>query len=156
MNKGLPAILPAIFVVTLAALEVVAQAEPKPDINSDTSKDDILILVNVTARELKFDVVPKTSVEFPGTHRRTTMWVTQRQNLPDKVEPGVTYRNIGIQLRISSRFQDIEQIVREALGEVPVSDNPLPGPPVNQPPAANPQAKPAAPPPRSNRRRQRK
>jgi hypothetical protein len=38
------------------------------------------------------------------------------------VEPGVTYRNIGIRLKIVSRFADIERIVAEALGEVPVTD----------------------------------
>ena len=39
------------------------------------------------------------------------------------VEPGVTYRNIGIQLKITSRFADIERIVAEALGEVPVTED---------------------------------
>lgn len=83
----------------------------------DTSKDDILILVNLTASELKFDAVPDPKVGFPGTNERATVWVTDRFNLPERIEPGVTYRNIGMTLRISSRFADIEQIVREALGE---------------------------------------
>lgn len=82
-------------------------------------KDDILILANVTAKELKFEAVPSPKVEFPGTQKRATVWVTDRFNLPDEVQPGVTYRNIGITLKISSRFEDIEQIVREALGEEP-------------------------------------
>ena len=127
MNKGFFSIFLWVFLLGSSAFAVVAQqSKPSPDeLNSDTSQDDILILVNLTAKELKFDTVPTATVEFPGTRHRSTIWVTQRQNLPDKVEPGVTYRNIGIQLRISSRFADIERIVKEALGEIPVTDEPI-------------------------------
>lgn len=125
-------LLSAAAVIVLSGINALAQqapAETRP-MDADTSKDDILLLVNVTAKELKFDVVPNTTVEFPGTPKRTTIWVTDRQNLPDKIEPGVTYRNIGIQLRISSRFEDIDRIVREALGEEPKPAEPV------QPPAS--------------------
>lgn len=121
MNKGLL----SVFFLT-AALAVGAQQPTSTpnELNSDASQDDILILVNLTAKELKFEAVPNPTVDFPGTPHRSTIWVTERQNLPDKVEPGVTYRNIGIQLRISSRFADIERIVKEALGEIPIADEP--------------------------------
>lgn len=127
MNKGfwLGFWILAILVASLGA--VAQQPTPSPsqtDPESETSRDDILILVNLKAKELRFEAVPNTSVEFPGNPARTTWWVTQRQNLPDKVEPGVTYRDIGIQLRISSRFEDIDRIVREALGEAPVEGKP--------------------------------
>ncbi len=85
--------------------------------------EDISITANVTARELRFDVVPDPKVEFPGKPERNTVWEAERQNLPRPVEPGVTYRNIGIQLKITSVFADIDRIVAEALGEVPVRDN---------------------------------
>ena len=119
-NKGarLAGIIASIAVCALAMVgQTAGRAAPKNDAAADTSKDDILILVNLTAKELKFDQVPNPRVEFPGTGDRATVWVTDRFNLPDKVEPGVTYRNIGITLRISSRFADIDRIVREALGE---------------------------------------
>jgi hypothetical protein len=77
----------------------------------------------VTARELKFEAVPDPKVEFTGQPKRDTVWDAERQNLPRPVEPGVTYRNIGIQLIISSRFADIDRIVAEALGEVPITDD---------------------------------
>lgn len=99
--------------------------------NPKTADDDIAIIANVRARELKIEVVPNTNVEFPGTHERKTVWEDKRQNLPRPVQPGVTYRNIGIQLRITSRFADIERIVAEALGEIPVTDDA----PNNQQPA---------------------
>jgi hypothetical protein len=85
--------------------------------------NDLEITANATARELRFDVVPQTKVEFTGSHERDTVWEAERQNLPRPVQPGVTYRNIGIQLKITSRFADIERIVAEALGEVPITDD---------------------------------
>lgn len=78
------------------------------------------------ARELTFEVVPNPTVEFPGRHKRETVWDAVRENLPPAVQPGVTYRDIGIRLKIVSRFADIDRIVAEALGEVPVTDQVLP------------------------------
>ncbi len=97
--------------------------------------EDISITASMTARELRFDVVPDPRVEFPGKPERNTVWEAERQNLPRPVEPGVTYRNIGIQLKITSVFADIDRIVAEALGEVPVRDNESP----TQEPVAPPQ-----------------
>ena len=88
----------------------------------DAKNADLSITANVTARELKFEVVPNPRVEFTGKPERKTVWEADRRNLPRPVEPGVTYRNIGIELRISSRFADIERIVAEALGEIPITD----------------------------------
>ena len=85
--------------------------------------NDIEITANVTASELRFEVVPDPKVEFPGQPERETVWEAERQNLPRPVQPGVTYRNIGVQLKISSVFADIDRIVAEALGEVPLTDD---------------------------------
>lgn len=112
-----------------------------PDIRNDpdVKAADIAIIANITAEELRFDVVPNATVEFPGKPRSETIWQADRFNLPDKVEPGVTYRNIGIRLKITSRLADIDRIVAEALGEIPT--NPNPTGPAN---AANPVVKPGA------------
>lgn len=120
-----------------------ATTTPAPRANATTASapttNDLEITANVTARELRFEVVPEPKVEFTGRPRRDTVWEAERQNLPRPVEPGVTYRNIGIQLKITSRFADIERIVAEALGEVPVTDdattNQTTAPPTAQPPA---------------------
>ncbi|HEX8475751.1 MAG TPA: hypothetical protein VF666_17130 [Pyrinomonadaceae bacterium] len=102
-----------------------------PPVASQTSpvEPDISITATVTARELLFDVVPNPTVEFNGRPRRETVWEADRQNLPRPVRPGETYRDIGIRLRITSVFADIERIVTEALGEVPVNDNNATPPP---------------------------
>jgi hypothetical protein len=95
---------------------------------SSSSDVDLSITAHVTARELRFEVVPEPKVEFTGKPRRTTLWEAERQNLPRPVEPGVTYRNIGIQLKITSVFADIDRIVAEALGEIPPSEDAPPAP----------------------------
>ncbi|MFN6962808.1 MAG: hypothetical protein ACK4S4_03475 [Pyrinomonadaceae bacterium] len=124
MNKGLSFVLSCLLSLFAAAWADAQQpTAPRPtpsptaaeQLDPDTSGDDILILANITAKELRFEAVPNTSVEFPGTHKRTNIWITQRQNLPDQVQPGVTYRDVGLQLRISTRFSEIERIVREVL-----------------------------------------
>ncbi|HEV2802961.1 MAG TPA: hypothetical protein VGW12_21020 [Pyrinomonadaceae bacterium] len=88
-----------------------------------TAEPDLSITGSVTARELQFEVVPTPKVEFPGRPRRDTVWEAERTNLPPQVQPGVTYRDIGIRLKITSVFADIERIVAEALGEIPTSDD---------------------------------
>jgi hypothetical protein len=83
---------------------------------------DLAITATVTAKELSFKIVPNPTVEFSGKPERDTVWDAERDNLPRPLQPGVTYRNIGIRLKIVSRFADIERIVAEALGEVPATD----------------------------------
>jgi hypothetical protein len=116
----------------------------RPVAAPDTSPEaaDLSITARVTARELKFNVVPNPTVVFSGRPRRDTVWEAERHNLPQAVRPGETYRDIGITLRITSVFSDIERIVAEALGEIPVSED---APPAqrNEPPA---EPSPVAPP----------
>jgi hypothetical protein len=88
--------------------------------------DDLSITAHVTAESLVFRKVPTPRVEFTGRPRRQTSWEAERTNLPERVQPGVTYRDIGITLRITSVFPDIERIVAEALGEVPAGAGPAP------------------------------
>lgn len=98
-----------------------AQAQTAAAPSDDNA--DLSITANVTARELKFESVPNPTVEFTGNHERITLWDANRQNLPRPVQPFVTYRNIGIQLKITSVFADIDRIVSEAIGEKPVTDD---------------------------------
>jgi hypothetical protein len=107
-----------------------------------TRPEDLSITARVTADSLVFRSVPEPKVEFTGRPRRETVWDSERTNLPEQVQPGVTYRNIGITLRITSVFADIDRIVAEALGEIPVSDD---APPQSSPPAPPGQTQPAPP-----------
>jgi hypothetical protein len=61
---------------------------------------DIELTADVKARELRFEEVPETEVRPPAQ--------TDRENLPEEVEPDVTYRNPRIRLRIASALVDAE------------------------------------------------
>ena len=108
--------------------QLTTRTEPQAATQVSEEEADLSITANVTARELKFEIVPNPVVEFPGRPRRETAWEAERTNLPRPVQPGVTYRDIGVRLKIVSVFADIERIVAEALGEVPTTDD-QPSPP---------------------------
>lgn len=93
-----------------------------PTTNQTTTKvseenSDIAITATVWAKELKFEVVPAPTVEFSGSKPRQTVWEADRANLPNQVEPGVVYRDVGIRLRIFSRFSEIQRIALETPDE---------------------------------------
>jgi hypothetical protein len=112
-----------------------------PRTEESSAEPDLSITARVTADSLRFEKVPDPKVEFTGKPRRDTVWKSERENLPQQVQPGVTYRNIGITLRITSVFADIDRIVAEALGELPTSDDnnqPQAAPPAQTPSPAKP------------------
>ncbi len=69
---------------------------------------DIELTADVKARELRFEEVPETEVRFPGRPERESASGTDRENLPEEVEPGVTYSNPRVRLRIASALVDAE------------------------------------------------
>ncbi|MBV9923530.1 MAG: hypothetical protein JOZ96_00710 [Acidobacteria bacterium] len=139
------------FVVACPSPEVSAQtraqgqsrpAAPRPPLRREgepreseaDANADVSITARVTAESLRFEKVPNPRVEFTGQPRRETVWESERENLPQEVRPGETYRNIGITLHIRSVFADIDRIVAEALGEIPKSEDAQPAPAPPQPP----------------------
>lgn len=69
---------------------------------------DIDLTANVEARELHFDEVPETKVRFWGHPKRASTSGTERKNLPEEVQRGVTYRDVSVRLRIASALIDTE------------------------------------------------
>ena len=120
---------------------VNAQGPPESEADANA---DVSITARVTADSLRFEKVPNPRVEFTGQPRRETAWESERENLPQEVRPGETYRNVGITLHIRSVFADIDRIVAEALGEIPRSEDAQPAPAPPRPPGAS------APPTESN------
>ena len=58
---------------------------------------DIEIGAFAKAKKLRFDKKPKSEIEsFSGS---------ERKNLPDEVEPGVTYRNVVVGWRAAARIR---------------------------------------------------
>ena len=60
------------------------------------------------ARRLRFEEVPETGVRFWGSPERESVSGTERENLPDRVEKDVVYRDARVRLRIASKLADAE------------------------------------------------
>ena len=100
-------------------LAVMAQAQQPAPQPAAAAQPDIAITARVKAKSLRFTVVPNVNVTFTGSLngvKNVTVWKTDRENLPEKVQPNVTYRDIGIRLTITSTLPNIEEILDDALG----------------------------------------
>jgi len=70
----------------------------------DEEVADVEVFTSVRADELRFESVPKTKVWFEGEPAQRSSSKTERDNLPDEVEAGVTYRDIRVRWRARSRI----------------------------------------------------
>jgi hypothetical protein len=61
---------------------------------------DVEIGAAVRAKRLRFNRVPETEVKFDPA--RDSDSHTERENLPEQVEPGVTYKNVRVRWRGSA------------------------------------------------------
>jgi hypothetical protein len=65
---------------------------------------DIELLATVQADELRFEQAPETEVRFFGEPGHESASGSDRTNIPKKVEPGVTYRDVRVDYRLASRL----------------------------------------------------
>lgn len=79
---------------------------------------DIEFTADVKANWLRFEEVPETEVRFTGHPERESASGTDRENLPDEVEPGVTYRDPKVRLRIASALARGDPDLRKWFQEV--------------------------------------
>jgi hypothetical protein len=77
----------------------VARRNPKP---SEERPPDLEIGATARAKRLRFEEEPETSVEFRGESIAESESGSERQNLPDEVEPDVTYRDVRIGWRAAA------------------------------------------------------
>ena len=56
---------------------------------------DIELSASLKADELRFETVPDVDVTFSGDREQSHSG-SERENLPDRVEPGVTYRDVRV------------------------------------------------------------
>lgn len=96
----------AAVLAALACAPTAAQECAGIPVNADSArsrghKPDLLIVASVSARELRFQTQPEARVRLTGCAALDTVIVTERTNLPDPVQPGVTYREVrvGIEIR---------------------------------------------------------
>ena len=111
----------------MLAASTARSQQPSPSPTPDSA--DLSITATVTWRELRFDQVGQPAVEFTGNPRRDTVWHAERFNLPTPVEPGVTYKNGGVRLTISSTFAELQRLLDEA----EAAASPAPPPPPSKP-----------------------
>jgi len=57
---------------------------------------DVEIGAVAKAKRIRFEKVPETEVSFPGSDQERSDSHTERENLPDEVEPGVDYHDVRI------------------------------------------------------------
>jgi hypothetical protein len=72
----------------------------------------------VKAKKLRFESVPETEVRFPGSDEEHSDSHTERENLPEEVEPGVTYRDVKVRWDAGAAVRvEVAPEVAEAMAE---------------------------------------
>lgn len=61
---------------------------------------DVVILASVTIDELRFDREPHGRLRVAGCPEGEGLRVLERRNLPERVQPGVTYRDVHVSVQI--------------------------------------------------------
>jgi hypothetical protein len=69
-------------------------------------KPDVEILAAVRAKEVRFECNPDVEVSAHANSDAEAESVSERDNLPDEVEPGVTYKNVAVRWRLAARLKD--------------------------------------------------
>ena len=79
---------------------------------------EVEVGATVKAKKLRFESVPETEVRFPGSDEERSGSHTERENLPEEVEPGVTYRDVKVRWDAGAAVRvEIAPEVAEAMAE---------------------------------------
>jgi len=111
-----------------------ARAEP-------ARRPDVLLVASATAAEVRFESEPRVQVRLNGCEGLDSIVTTQRQNLPDPVQPGVTYRDVrvGVEIRAWLNVQCLPLLASaEPALCAPVQVQTQTTPPAGEPASANP------------------
>jgi hypothetical protein len=69
-------------------------------------KPDVEIAASVRAESLRFEVKPEVEVRAYANSPATAESVSERENLPDALEEGVTYRDFSARWHVAARLED--------------------------------------------------
>jgi hypothetical protein len=69
---------------------------------------DVEISAAVRAEELRFEFKPRVRVVAYSDSPASAESVSERENLPDMLEPGVTYRDFAVRWHVAARLGDPE------------------------------------------------
>jgi hypothetical protein len=67
---------------------------------------DVEIAATVRAKEIRYESKPDVDVRAYTDSPAVAESVSKRENLPDELEPGVTYRDFAVCWRLSARLED--------------------------------------------------
>ena len=67
---------------------------------------DVEISARVRAKEVRFESKPEVEVGAYANAPASAELISERENLPDEVEPGVTYRDVAVRWRLAARLED--------------------------------------------------
>ena len=67
---------------------------------------DVEISAAVRAKELRFECKKEVHVGASGDSPRSAESITERENLPDELEPGTTYRDFSVRWRLWARLEE--------------------------------------------------
>jgi hypothetical protein len=67
---------------------------------------DVEITASVRADELRFECKPQVRVRAYANAPAEAESISERENLPDELEPGTTYRNFAVRWRLAARLND--------------------------------------------------
>jgi hypothetical protein len=68
---------------------------------------DAEIRASFRAKELRFNCKPEVRIGAYANAPASAEHVSERENLPDEVEPGVTYRDVKVHWRLAVRLDDL-------------------------------------------------
>ena len=69
---------------------------------------DVEIAAAVRAAEVRFACKPEVRVRAYADSPASAELLSERDNLPDELEPGVTYRDFAVRWRLAARLSDPE------------------------------------------------
>jgi hypothetical protein len=67
---------------------------------------DVELKVSVRAEEVRFECKPEVEVEAYADSPASAESQSERENLPDELEPGVTYRDFAVRWRVAARLHE--------------------------------------------------
>ena len=67
---------------------------------------DLEFAATVQAQELRFADAPETGVSFTGNPAYHSASGSDRTNLPDRVQPGMLYRDVKLDYRLAAKLID--------------------------------------------------
>lgn len=114
MRRTIPILAAAGAILTPATAIAQQPAAPAPCLaaadssRADTASAghaDVLIRASATIAELRFETQPQASARVTGCDAIGAVRVVERRNLPERVQPGVTYRDVTIAVEIVGRLE---------------------------------------------------